>query len=43
VIVHETGRAVWNLGPYAFLENETAPSTVNPSLWRQARLNIGAG
>ncbi len=42
-IVHETGRTIWNLGPYAFLENETAPATVNPSLWRQARLNMNHG
>ncbi|MBB6426211.1 alkyl/aryl-sulfatase [Sphingopyxis sp. JAI128] len=33
------GRIVWDLRPYAFLNQETAPDTVNPSLWRQARLN----
>jgi len=33
------GRVIWNMGAYAFLERETAPATVNPSLWRQARLN----
>jgi alkyl sulfatase BDS1-like metallo-beta-lactamase superfamily hydrolase len=32
------GRTVWDMGPYAFLEGER-PDTVNPSLWRQARLN----
>ena len=33
------GRVVWSLKPYAFLDDEQAPPTVNPSLWRQARLN----
>ncbi|HEY5288926.1 MAG TPA: alkyl sulfatase dimerization domain-containing protein [Caulobacteraceae bacterium] len=28
----------WSMAPYAFLEGERA-DTVNPSLWRQARLN----
>ncbi|MFN3744419.1 MAG: alkyl/aryl-sulfatase [Hyphomicrobiaceae bacterium] len=38
-IVGETGRAVWSMRPYAFQIPETSPPTVNPSLWRQARLN----
>jgi len=29
----------WNMSAYAFLDKEQAPDTVNPSLWRQARLN----
>lgn len=33
------GRVVWSQRPYAFLDDEAAPATVNPSLWRQARLN----
>ncbi len=33
------GRVVWNMGAYGFLDRETAPATVNPSLWRQARIN----
>ena len=33
------GRLVWSLKPYAFLDDETPAPTVNPSLWRQARLN----
>ena len=37
------GRVVWSLGEYAFLEAEEAPRTVNPSLWRQARLNMHHG
>src|SRR5262249_56578459 len=28
---------------YAFLAHEEAPETVNPSLWRQARLNMHNG
>src|SRR5262249_40487906 len=30
---------VWSMKPYGFLDREDAPATVNPSLWRQARLN----
>ncbi len=37
------GRVVWSLGEYAFLEAAEAPATVNPSLWRQARLNMRHG
>ncbi len=33
----------WNLGDYEFLDSEDAPDTVNPSLWRQAKLNMEAG
>jgi alkyl sulfatase BDS1-like metallo-beta-lactamase superfamily hydrolase len=33
---------VWNLKPYEFLNGEPPP-TVNPSLWRQARLNLNNG
>ena len=32
-------RAAWSMKPYAFLANDKAPDTVNPSLWRQAQLN----
>jgi alkyl sulfatase BDS1-like metallo-beta-lactamase superfamily hydrolase len=32
------GRTAWDLDAYAFIEGE-APPTVNPSLWRQARLD----
>jgi alkyl sulfatase BDS1-like metallo-beta-lactamase superfamily hydrolase len=37
---------VWNLGEYAFLlgtEPQQAPYTVNPSLWRQAQINMNNG
>jgi alkyl sulfatase BDS1-like metallo-beta-lactamase superfamily hydrolase len=37
------GRVVWSLREYAFLSEEAAPPTVNPSLWRQARLNMANG
>jgi alkyl sulfatase BDS1-like metallo-beta-lactamase superfamily hydrolase len=37
------GRVVWSLRDYAFLAAEEAPPTVNPSLWRQARLNMHHG
>ena len=34
-----TGKPVWSLRGYGFLDDEKAADTVNPSLWRQARLN----
>ncbi|WP_035655465.1 alkyl sulfatase dimerization domain-containing protein [Bradyrhizobium sp. STM 3809] len=37
------GRSVWSLEPYGFLDAEEAPPTVNPSLWRQAKLNMHHG
>ena len=33
----------WSLAPFAFLNDETPAETVNPSLWRQARLNMQHG
>jgi linear primary-alkylsulfatase len=42
-IKNAQGRVVWSLRDYAFLDEETAPPTVNPSLWRQARLNMHHG
>ncbi|MDO8412063.1 MAG: alkyl sulfatase dimerization domain-containing protein [Phenylobacterium sp.] len=38
-IENATGGVVWNMGAFAFEAAETPPPTVNPSLWRQARLN----
>jgi alkyl sulfatase BDS1-like metallo-beta-lactamase superfamily hydrolase len=32
-------RPAWNLKAYDFLGKDTAPPTVNPSLWRQAQIN----
>ncbi|SBW06432.1 Alkyl/aryl-sulfatase BDS1 [uncultured delta proteobacterium] len=43
VINDAHGHPVWNLKDYAFLKQETAPDTVNPSLWRQSRLNMTNG
>ncbi len=43
VIANAQGREVWSLRDYAFLEAAEAPPTVNPSLWRQARLNMAHG
>jgi alkyl sulfatase BDS1-like metallo-beta-lactamase superfamily hydrolase len=37
------GRVIYSLEDYAFLAHEAAPDTVNPSLWRQARLNMSNG
>src|SRR5262245_64491932 len=37
------GRVVYSLEDYAFLAAQAAPDTVNPSLWRQARLNMHNG
>lgn len=37
------GRVVFSLTPYAFIASDRNPETVNPSLWRQARLNMEAG
>ncbi len=35
---------LWSLGEYAFLAGESStPTTVNPSLWRMARLNMSNG
>lgn len=43
VIYDHAGNIVYDLRPYHFLEQENAPFTVNPSLWRQARLNMFHG
>ena len=39
VILGKDGKTVWDRRPYAFLEVKAAPDTVNPSLWRQARVH----
>lgn len=43
VIRDAKGKVVWDLAGYGFLESPQAPDTVNPSLWRQERLNNIAG
>jgi len=42
-ITSAQGRVVWSLEPYGFLSEEKAPATVDPSLWRQSRLNMHHG
>jgi alkyl sulfatase BDS1-like metallo-beta-lactamase superfamily hydrolase len=37
------GKAAFDTKPYAFLQKDEAPATVNPSLWRQAQLNAVNG
>ena len=39
-VKNEQGADVWNLAGYRFLDDPQAPDTANPSLWRQARLNM---
>lgn len=41
--IKENGRTIWSLKDYAFLSASAAPATVNPSLWRQAKLNMNNG
>ncbi|WP_309397994.1 alkyl/aryl-sulfatase [Cerasicoccus maritimus] len=43
VITSDDGDVIWDLGDFEFLQEETAPLTVNPSLWRQAKLNYEYG
>ncbi|WP_372982428.1 alkyl/aryl-sulfatase [Marinobacter sediminum] len=33
------GHVAWDMSPFAFLEKDKAPDSVNPSLWRIAKLN----
>ncbi len=45
-VIGRYGQALWDLDAYAFLDDPDTvepPSTVNPSLWRQGRLNNVAG
>ncbi len=43
LIKADDGRIVWSLNDYAFLDRDSPPTTVNASLWRQARLNRNNG
>ena len=43
VIQSADGKTVWDRRPYEFLSKAEAPDTVNPSLWRQARLDAVHG
>lgn len=42
-IYGDEGKVVWDLEAYSFLSTPEAPPTVNPSLWRQAQLNMNNG
>jgi alkyl sulfatase BDS1-like metallo-beta-lactamase superfamily hydrolase len=43
-VANDQGRIVWDTEAFEFAAGQdTAPDTVNPSLWRQARLNRIAG
>ena len=43
-IKNEAGRIIWSIKDYAFiLAAAEAPSTINPSLWRQSKLNMNDG
>lgn len=39
LILDDKGNVVWDVRAYRFLDDPKAPDTVNPSLWRQARMN----
>lgn len=40
---NEAGQVIWDFDAFAFQQAEAAPDSVNPSLWRQARLNNQVG
>lgn len=42
VVEDASGNVVWDMDQWAFLQGD-APDSVNPSLWRQARLNAQHG
>ncbi|GHV82108.1 alkyl sulfatase [Spirochaetia bacterium] len=42
-ITGKNGSTIWDWESYRFLDGEQNPDTVNPSLWRQARLNSTPG
>ncbi|WP_322053914.1 alkyl/aryl-sulfatase [Paraburkholderia bannensis] len=37
------GKTVWTLDGYQFLQAQNAPPSINPSLWRNAQLNMNNG
>ncbi len=43
LVTQANGNVVWGMQDYQFLQSEQAAPTVNPSLWRQARLNMHHG
>ncbi len=43
LVKDDKGNVVWNLNNYAFIQADTVPDTVNPSLWRIAQINLNNG
>jgi alkyl sulfatase BDS1-like metallo-beta-lactamase superfamily hydrolase len=43
IIRSATGQVLWDMHSYDFLQSDVVPPTVNPSLWRQAQLNLQHG
>jgi linear primary-alkylsulfatase len=43
VVTGRAGRTAWTLKTYDFLAREAAPDSVNPALWRHARVNMANG
>ncbi len=43
VIFREDGQVAWNLNDFDFVRDAEIPETVNPSLWRNTKLNTYAG
>jgi len=43
LIYGDKGQVAWSLKEYEFLYGDKVPPTVNPSLWRQAALNMNNG
>ena len=41
-IVDSAGKVIWDQAAYDYIQGE-APATVNPSLWRQSKLNMQRG
>lgn len=37
------GHTIWDLSPYQFINGNKPPASINPSLWRQASLNMNNG
>ncbi|MEH6942725.1 alkyl/aryl-sulfatase [Bacillus sp. JJ722] len=42
-ILNEKGIVAWDLDKIGFLQHDSAPETVNPSLWRNSKLHAIAG
>jgi alkyl sulfatase BDS1-like metallo-beta-lactamase superfamily hydrolase len=43
IVTSPGGTMLWNLADWGFIDGALAPATVNPSLWRMARLNLANG